>query len=112
MLLMGMINPLFAEGKTSYTFSGWIDATEFQSTFQIDTNLVKKTNWDDASSSEVKAIGYFYTNKSGEPVFKVTKIDIPKKPVYQPQQDDTDEVEEDDSNYQYNDGQGYDQSEN
>lgn len=108
LLVLGLLQSVFANGKTTYKFSGWIDESEFKSTFKIDKSLVPKTNWEDASSSQVDVTGYFYTNKSGEPVFKITKIDIPKKVEYQPQQDEFDGVEQDEATYQYNDYQGYD----
>lgn len=108
MLLMGITQSLFAEGRATYTFSGWIEETELQTIIKLDTSLVTKTNWEAASSSEVKTTGYFYTNKSGEPVFKITKIDIPKKALYQTQEEDIYEVDEIDTNDQYNKDQEHD----
>jgi len=110
LLVLGLLQPVFANGKTTYKFSGWIDESEFESTFKIDTHLVPKTNWETISSSQVDITGYFYTNKSGEPVFKVTKIDIPEKIEYQPQQDELESVEQNEPTYQYNYYQGDDQS--
>lgn len=81
--------------KTPYTFFGWVDATELETTFQVDTSLVKTKSWTSVSSKPASVTGYFYKDISGAPVFKITQI--------VPIEEDTDSfVPLDDLNYYEN----------